>query len=82
MQQLLFYTKLNCHLCEEAYRVVLDVVPDIRLDIEVIDISLPHQAEAMARYGERIPVIAKPGSGAELAWPFTTADVRQFLTAG
>lgn len=79
MQRLIFYTKLNCHLCDDAYQVLMDVVNDIPLTINIVDITLPHRKNVIELYGERIPVLAKPEAGTELDWPFTSEDVRTYL---
>ena len=71
MKKVKFYTKLNCHLCLDAYRMLLDLACDMPLEIDVIDISHSHNAEINASYAERIPVVTTPGAGTELGWPFT-----------
>jgi hypothetical protein len=74
------FTKLDCHLCEEAYHMLMDVAFDIPLKIDVVDITLPHNRSFWEQYSERIPVIAKPDVKTELAWPFTSEDLKAFLT--
>jgi hypothetical protein len=81
MHQLTFYTKLNCHLCEEAYQILLGLIDDISMQIEVVDIALPHNQAVAAVYGERIPVLAKAGSPMELDWPFSPDEVRHYLAS-
>ncbi len=80
MYRLTLYTKLNCHLCEEAYRVLLDIINDIPLRIDIIDITRSPQQNSMTKYGHRIPVIAIPGANTELDWPFTADDVIAYLS--
>ena len=80
MQHLIFYTKPDCHLCEEAYQIVLRLIDDISFQIETVDISLPHNAKAATTYGERIPVLVRPDLTAELNWPFSEDDLRAYLT--
>ena len=79
MEKIIFYTKLNCHLCDEAYEILLEVINDIPLQIDVVDVGLSTKKDLMARYRERIPVIGKPGATDELSWPFTVADIRVYL---
>jgi len=79
MEKLTFYTRLNCHLCEEAYRLLVMVALDIPLEIDVIDITHNHNEAIRAVYAHRIPVISKSGAGTELAWPFTADDLRAYL---
>ena len=55
MPRVSFYTKSECHLCDEAMEVVLDVRRKIDFELEIIDIesdSALHQ-----EYGEKIPMI-------------------------
>ena len=80
MQKILIYTKLNCELCDEAYRLLIDAAYEIPLQIEVIDINQPHNRTLNNTYRERIPVVAKPETPTELNWPFTIEDLRGYLT--
>jgi hypothetical protein len=64
----------ECELCDLAWeRLAQAGVPDF--DPLWIDDDLGLQA----RYGERIPVLRREDSGAELDWPFDPGDVRRFL---
>jgi hypothetical protein len=62
--ELILYTRPGCHLCDVAAEI-LDAcgiswrAQDIELDLDLI-----------RRYGDRVPVLYRPGDGAELAWPF------------
>lgn len=76
MPKLIFYTTLGCHLCDDA-RVLLDTVLDAKTRLEEIDIS--GNDGLLERYGERIPVVARRDTDAELGWPFSAADLRAFL---
>ncbi len=64
------YGKKDCHLCDEA-RSMLSGISAEYLDISE-DFSL------LARYGLRIPVIAR-SDGAELDWPFDREELNRFL---
>jgi hypothetical protein len=77
MKSVMLYTKLNCHLCEEAYQMLLTIALDMPLKIDILDIT--HDNNIEAEYGERIPVIAAAHREAELEWPFTLAEVRAYL---
>lgn len=81
MYRLIFYTKLNCQLCEEAYGVLLDLINDIPLKIDIVDITQPHHQDVFAKYRQRIPVVAIPETETELDWPFTGNDVRAQLSS-
>lgn len=64
----------SCALCDRAWeQLALAAVPDF--DPLWIDDDLGLQA----RYGERIPVLRREDTGAELDWPFSAATVRDFL---
>ncbi len=51
-----FYEKADCHLCEDAYRVLMRVRMQLPLEIERIDIS--SRPELFDRYALRIPVLS------------------------
>ena len=48
------YTRVNCHLCEEAEKNVREVMGDIPFDLEVIYIDGDQELERL--YGEEVPV--------------------------
>jgi len=69
-----FYSTLGCHLCEEAARLLHDVLP---VDgITVVEVDIAYDEQLMAEYGQRIPVLRRRHDGLELQWPFTRDDVR------
>ncbi len=51
-----FYEKADCHLCEDAYRVLTRVRMEVALEIERVDIS--SRPELFDRYALRIPVLS------------------------
>ena len=64
----------ECELCDQAWeRLALAGVADF--DPLWIDDDFGLEA----RYGERIPVLRREDSGAELDWPFDADAVRRFL---
>ncbi len=77
MKTLNFYTKSNCHLCEDAYQIIENL--DVSLIIEKIDIDLPENSRAAALYGERVPVLTTPNQSLELGWPFTAEEILDFI---
>jgi glutaredoxin len=79
MKKVTLYTKLRCHLCEEAYRELMSVACDISLTIDVVDITHDHNRAIQSRYATRIPVLTCPGAPTELDWPFSAEDVRAYL---
>ena len=64
----------DCHLCDLAWEQLAGAgVPDFESRWIDGDDALE------ARYGQRIPVLRREDTGAELDWPFTAEAVRQFL---
>jgi hypothetical protein len=80
MKKVTFYTTLNCHLCEEAYHMLLEVISDISLEIDVVDITHEHNRNLRSTYAERIPVITCDHVDTELDWPFTPVDIKNYLS--
>jgi hypothetical protein len=68
------YERRDCHLCEEARRVLDGLIgPDRyeRVDVDTSD-------ELVLRYGFRVPVVAVDGVDA-LEAPLTADDLRTLL---
>ncbi len=57
--KVVIYSRINCHLCEEAEKNVREVMADTPFDLEVIDINGDQELERL--YGEEVPVIAING---------------------
>lgn len=53
--QVTLYTKAGCHLCEDAYEVLMAVRADKRFAFEAVDITT--EETLMNTYGELIPVV-------------------------
>lgn len=77
--ELLLYTTAGCHLCEQAKTVLWPVVSQFQLSLREVDIA--ENDEMIARYGLRIPVVARTDGGEELDWPFTTEQVARLMHA-
>ncbi|QIT55536.1 glutaredoxin family protein [Aquisalimonas sp. 2447] len=75
--QFLLFGTLGCHLCEEAARELVDVLPVDGVTVREVDIALDDGL--MAQYGENIPVLRRCSDGRELYWPFSADDVRALL---
>ncbi len=70
---LILYTTLGCHLCEQAKDELWPVLEHVGWRLEEVDIA---DSDALiARYGTRIPVVARADSGSELGWPFGASEV-------
>jgi len=71
--ELQFYGTSGCHLCDEAI-ALLEAIGNVtwhKIDIADDDALL-------ARYGTRIPVLAR-SDGREIGWPFGTTELTAFL---
>lgn len=68
---------LGCHLCETAEAELLPFV-EHGLLVELVDIA--EDPGHYERYCLRIPVLRRIDTGAELDWPFESAQVASFLT--
>lgn len=75
--QIILYTTLGCHLCEQAKAQLYPVLEGRNAAIEEVDIA--DSEILMDRYGIRIPVVQC--DGAELDWPFTSADFAELLAS-
>jgi glutaredoxin len=53
------YTRVGCHLCEEAERVVRQEQRSAGFQLELVDID--RDPELARRYGVRVPVVAVDG---------------------
>lgn len=75
MTRLRLYVRPDCHLCKAAVDLLraLDssLVPDL-VNIED-DIELVHA------YGDRVPVLQRRDTGAEIGWPFDAERLSDFL---
>jgi len=73
--KLILYGTDFCQLCDEALEVVEQALDGRQYQLEIVDISTSD--ELMARYAYRIPVLKL--EGAEIGWPFSSADVADFF---
>lgn len=78
MTQLIFYTTLGCHLCEEAELLLRHLVSVEAVEVEALDIS--SSEELVALYGIRIPVIKNLNTDRELGWPFDYGQLLEFVS--
>jgi glutaredoxin len=53
------YTRVGCHLCEEAERELAEVRAAIPFRLELVDVD--RDPELARRYGVRVPVVAVDG---------------------
>ena len=76
---LVLYSRDPCPLCEDAAALLDQLGQERAIDWEAVDIE--GDLELIRRYGNRIPVVAEPGTGASLAWPFDLGSLRGWLDA-
>lgn len=73
---LYLYSTSHCHLCELAQAMLSELNLDSVKSIEITD-----DDQLLHEYGLRIPVIKHLDTNAELDWPFSLNDIKQFLHA-
>jgi len=76
MNSVILYGKPGCHLCDEAYELVLSLQGDCELNIIKSDVTL--DAALMSEYGERIPVLVV-NNKMVLTAPIRPEEVRRAL---
>ncbi|HET9558953.1 MAG TPA: glutaredoxin family protein [Actinomycetota bacterium] len=59
MRRVVLYTRVGCHLCEEAERALREERAAAAFDLELVDID--RDPELARRYGVRVPVVAMDG---------------------
>jgi glutaredoxin len=59
MRKVTVYTRVGCHLCEEAERVLRTEQAAGGFSLELVDID--RDPELVRRYGVRVPVVAVDG---------------------
>jgi len=72
-RDVILYTRPDCHLCEEAERML----ENCGLIWQAVDIE--DNLELIAKYGTRIPVLYRPDVDRALYWPFTEPGVSAFV---
>ena len=72
------YGTSACHLCEEASALLQNLACEIELHWSEIDIAQDDQL--LQRYGIKIPVLQRVDSNTELCWPFSEADILDWLS--
>jgi hypothetical protein len=80
MTPLILYITTDCHLCEEAQRVVYQALGCLATAVDIVDIAaiaIADDDQLLARYSLRIPVLRRTDTGTELDWPFGPEDVHR-----
>jgi hypothetical protein len=73
---LYLYSTSHCHLCEVAHALILQVLKTPKLKI----VEITDEEQLLVRYGLKIPVLQRQDTLAELNWPFSEADIAEFVT--
>ena len=72
--RLTLYRRDGCHLCDLAEEALSGAGV-----VAYATVVLGWEGELEARYGERIPVLSRDDTAAELDWPFDVWSVRRFV---
>jgi glutaredoxin len=56
---IVMYTRQGCHLCEDAWKLLLQHAARYNLELEAVDIDT--DAELVRLHGERVPVLVVKG---------------------
>lgn len=77
MRDLILYTTLGCHLCDQAKDVIW---PQLSVHgYRLVEVDIADDADLVDRYGVRIPVVYRQDVNAELGWPFDHQALSDFL---
>jgi hypothetical protein len=74
---LILYGTDGCHLCDQAYELMMPAMAQERITVTHSDILDDPRLEE--RYSIRIPVIQDAASLRELGWPFDLDQLEEFL---
>jgi len=76
---LLLFTTLGCHLCEEAERMLATVACSQSFTLTVDAIDIADDEALVEKYGILIPVLKRGRDGEELGWPFDEELLARFI---
>ncbi len=77
VSELILYTTLGCHLCEQAAELLQQV--QIEQDLQITPVDIADDEKLVDMYGIRIPVIRNEAKAAEIGWPFQIEDILSLL---
>ena len=75
--KLFFYTGPQCSLCDLADEELKATTHYATLQIEKVNIR--NSTDLYHLYGARIPVLKREDNNKEIGWPFSCADLEEFL---
>ena len=76
MTRIRLFTRPECHLCEEAAGLMAAVAPGVAFE----SVDIEDELALILRYGERVPVLLRVDTQAELGWPFDAHALEIFLS--
>ena len=77
MSQVLLYTTLGCHLCDDALAIAQPILDRTGWEVSLVEIA--DSQELMSKYGIRIPVLARLDNQKEIGWPFGIEEIEELL---
>lgn len=75
MAKFILYHTEGCHLCDQAYDLILQVIPEEGIERKDIVLS----EILMARYQTIIPVLERQGDEQQIKWPFDVNQIQQLV---
>ena len=76
MTRIRLFTRPECHLCDEAAGLLAAVAPGVAFE----SVDIEQELALIMRYGERVPVLLRTDTQAELGWPFDARALVEFLS--
>ncbi len=76
MKKVIFLTGKDCHLCDEARSILLQLELE-KLNFQEVDIY--EKRSYLDKYWDKIPVLLNNNDA--LFWPFNLSRVKEFLTS-
>jgi hypothetical protein len=77
MPQVLLYTTLVCHLCDDAMAIAQPILDKKGWKVSLVEIA--DSPELVGKYGIRIPVLARVDNQDEIGWPFGVEEIELLL---
>ena len=75
---LVFYTRENCGLCDQAKALIN--IGGLADRVRMVDID--DDLDLIQRYGDQVPVILNEDTGEKITWPFTASQIQDLAEAG
>lgn len=71
------YSTSHCHLCEQAEAMLTSLA--MRHELSWTAIEIADDADLLARFELKIPVLQRQDNGHLLCWPFKQAAILDFI---